>query len=45
MGNKGFQGEARVPAESSIVQERNKAATSYLHVTTSYLHATTQASE
>ena len=31
MGNQGFQGEARAPAQSSIVQERNKAAISNLN--------------
>ena len=34
MGNQGFQGEARAPAQSSIVQERNKATISYLNATT-----------
>ena len=34
MGNQGFQGEARAPAQSSIVRERNKAAASYLKATT-----------
>ena len=34
MGNQGFQGGARAPAQSSIVQGRNKAANSYLNVTT-----------
>ena len=33
MGNQGFQGEARAPAQSSIVQERNKAAISTLNAT------------
>ena len=31
MGNQGFQGETRAPAQSSIVQERNKAAVSNLN--------------
>ena len=34
MGNQGFQGEARAPAQSSIVQERNKAAIFSLNATT-----------
>ena len=34
MGNQGFQDEARAPAQSSIVQERNKAAISNLNATT-----------
>ena len=34
MGNQGFLGEARAPAQSSIVQERNKAAISNLNATT-----------
>ena len=34
MGNQGFNGEARAPAQSFIVQERNNAAISYLNATT-----------
>ena len=34
MGNQGFQGEARAQVQSSIVQERNKTAISYLNATT-----------
>ena len=34
MGNQGFQGEARAPAQSSIVQEGNKVGISYLNATT-----------
>ena len=34
MGNQEFQGEARAPAQSSIVQERNKAAIFNLDATT-----------
>ena len=34
MGNQEFQGEPRAPAQSSIVQERNKAAISNLNATT-----------
>ena len=37
MGNQGFQGEVRAPAQSSIVQERNKA-----EATISNFNATTQ---
>ena len=33
MGNPGFQGEARAPAQSSIVQARNTADTSNLNAT------------
>ena len=33
MGNQGFQGEARAPAQSSIVQARNTADTSNLNAT------------
>ena len=34
MGNQGFQGEARAPAQSSIVQEGNAVAISYINATT-----------
>ena len=34
MGNQGFQGEARAPAQSSVVEEMKKAANSYLNATT-----------
>ena len=35
MGNQGFHGEARAPANKpSIVQERNKAAISYVNAST-----------
>ena len=34
MGNRGFQSEARAQVQSSIVQERNKAAVSYPNATT-----------
>ena len=34
MGNQRFQGEERAPAQSSIVQERNTPAISYLNATT-----------
>ena len=34
MGNQEFQGEPRAPAQSTIVQERNKAAISNLNATT-----------
>ena len=44
MGNQGFHGEARAPANKpSIVQERNKAAISYVNASTqavSYTHLT-----
>ena len=33
MGNQGFQGDARAQVQSSIVQERNKTAISYLNAT------------
>ena len=38
MGNQGFQGEARAKVQCSIVQERNKAANSYLSETTQGVH-------
>ena len=34
MGNQGFQGEARAPAQSSIVQGRNEAAIFILNAST-----------
>ena len=34
MGNQGLQGEARLKLQSSIVQERNVAAISYLNAAT-----------
>ena len=34
MGNQGFQGAARAPTQSSIVQEGNKVAISNLNATT-----------
>ena len=34
MGNQGIQVEARAPAQSSIVQDRNEAAISNLNATT-----------
>ena len=33
MGNQGFQGEMRAPGSVSVVQGRNKAATSNLYAT------------